>query len=370
MTFHQGQDGEPIECCTNVEPKHPECFTVPLGEGDPYFDDYNITCMNFVRSVPAPTNRFGPREQFNQATAYIDGSVVYGSTEEKINSLRSFKDGQLKMYITVDNRTLLPVNVDPRDGCNEAEENAKGRYCFLSGDPRSNENLHLTSMHLLWARHHNYLANGLKNINSHWNDERLFQESRRILAAQLQHITYNEFLSVIIGKDASEKFGILSTPDGEQDTYDDKVNPAIANEFAAAAFRFAHTLLPGLMKITKELNDTEESIALHNMLFNPYSLYRPYGLDSAIRSAVNNSLEKSDPYFTTELTEKLFAKDASPMVCGLDLVSLNIQRGRDHGLAAYPEWRKHCRLPNVDTWEEFSKAVDPQSFKTIRKIYK
>lgn len=250
------------------------------------------------------------------------------------------------------------------------EENSKGRYCFSSGDPRSNENLHLTSMHLLWARHHNFLANGLKNINPHWDDERLFHESRRILGAQLQHITYNEFLSVIIGKDASEQSGILSRPNGQEDSYDDKVNPAIANEFAAAAFRFAHTLLPGLMKVTKELNDTEESIALHNMLFNPYSLYRPYGLDSAIRSAVNNSLEKSDPYFTTELTEKLFAKDASPVVCGLDLVSLNIQRGRDHGLPSYPEWRKHCRLPNVDTWEEFSNAVDPQSFKTIRQIYK
>lgn len=258
--------------------------------------------------------------------------MVYGSTDEKVKELRSFKDGQLKMLNTIDNRTLLPINEDPKDGCNEAEENAKGRYCFSSGDARSNENLHLTSMHLLLARHHNFLANGLKHLNPHWDDEILFQEAKRILAAQMQHITYNEFLSVIIGKKASEEFGILSTPDGLVDTYDGAVKPDVANEFAAAAFRFAHTLLPGLMKVTKELNDTEESIALHNMLFNPYSLYRPHGLDSAIRSAINNSLEKSDPYFTTELTEKLFAKDASPMVCGLDLVSLNIQRGRDHGL--------------------------------------
>lgn len=366
---NQGQDGEPIECC-NAEPKHPECFPVPLGKGDQYFDDYNVTCMNFVRSAPAPTNRLGPREQYNQASAFIDGSVVYGSTEEKVNQLRLFQDGHLKMYVTMDNRTLLPVNVDPRDGCNEAEENAKGRYCFDSGDARSNENLHLTSMHLLMARHHNFLADGLKRMNPHWEDEVLFQEARRILAAQMQHITYNEFLSVIIGKQASESFGVLSTPDGEVDTYDEKLNPTIANEFAASAFRFAHTLLPGLMKVTKELNDTDESIALHNMLFNPYSLYRPHGLDDAIRSAINNSLEKSDPYFTTELTEKLFAKDASPMICGLDLVSLNIQRGRDHGLPAYAEWRKHCRLRKVDTWDEFSKAVDPQSFATIRKIYK
>lgn len=367
----QGQDGEPIECCTKLEPKHPECFPVPLGNGDPYFDDYNITCMNFVRSAPAPTNRLGPREQYNQASAFIDGSVVYGATEEKVNALRAFEDGKLKMFITNDNRTLLPVNKDPKDGCNEADENEKGRYCFDSGDARANENLHLTSMHLLMARHHNFLAEGLKKVNLHWNDERLFQESRRILAAQMQHVTFNEFLSVIIGREASEEFGVLSSPKGiTKDTYDEMLNPSIANEFAAAAFRFAHTLLPGLMKVTKELNDTEESIALHNMLFNPYSLYRPYGLDSAIRSAINNSLEKSDPYFTTELTEKLFAKDASPVVCGLDLVSLNIQRGRDHGLPAYSEWRRHCRLPAVDTWEKLSKAVDPQSFETIRKIYK
>lgn len=366
---NQGQNGEPIECCTKSE-QHPECFIVPLGKGDPYFDDYNITCMNFVRSAPAPTNRLGPREQYNQATAYIDGSVVYGATEDKARSLRTFDNGELKMHRTIDNRTLLPVNRDPRDGCNEKEENSKGRYCFDSGDARSNENLHLTSMHLLWARHHNFLANGLRSINPGWDDERLYQEARRILGAQLQHITYNEFLSVIIGKKASEEFGILSTPEGFIDSYDSNLNPSIANEFAAAAFRFAHTLLPGLMKVTKELNDTEESIALHNMLFNPYSLYRPEGLDNAIRTAMNNSLEKSDPYFTTELTEKLFAKDASPVVCGLDLVSLNIQRGRDHGLPSYPAWRKHCRLPQVDTWDELEKAVDAQSFKTIREIYK
>ena len=226
-------------------------------------------------------------------------------------------------------------------------------------------------MHLLWARHHNYIAKELKIINTNWDDEKIFQESRRIVAAQMQHITYNEFLSVVIGKTASESFGLLSNPNGiVNETYDESLNPSMSNEFAGAAFRFAHTLLPGLMKVTKELNDTEESIALHNMLFNPYSLYRPEGLDNAIRSAINTSLEKSDPYFTTELTEKLFAKDASPVVCGLDLVSLNLQRGRDHGLPGYNEWRKHCRLPKVETWDELSEAIDPISFGTIRQIYK
>lgn len=114
--------------------------------------------------------------------------------------LVSDKNGLLRMYLTQDNRTLLPVSTDPTDGCNEMELNAQGKYCFESGDTRANENLHLTSMHLLWARHHNYVAENLHKINPTWNDERLFQEAKRIVGAQLQHITYNEFLPVILGE--------------------------------------------------------------------------------------------------------------------------------------------------------------------------
>lgn len=114
--------------------------------------------------------------------------------------LISDENGLLRMYYTADNRTLLPVSTDPTDGCNDAEKNAKGQYCFDSGDTRANENLHLTSMHLIWARHHNYVANQLRAVNPHWKDERLFQEARRIVSAQLQHITYNEFLPILLGK--------------------------------------------------------------------------------------------------------------------------------------------------------------------------
>lgn len=58
---NQGDDGQPIECCETTPPLHPECFPVYLGEGDPYFDKYNVSCMNFVRSAPAPTGNFGMR---------------------------------------------------------------------------------------------------------------------------------------------------------------------------------------------------------------------------------------------------------------------------------------------------------------------
>jgi Animal haem peroxidase. len=63
----------------------------------------------------------------------LDASVVYGNTEELANRLRTFQKGELKMFITPDGRELLPVSTDPLDGCNEKQQNAQGRYCFMSG---------------------------------------------------------------------------------------------------------------------------------------------------------------------------------------------------------------------------------------------
>ncbi|XP_041975376.1 chorion peroxidase-like isoform X2 [Aricia agestis] len=376
----KGANNTALKCCDQTQPPHPECFPVKLDVEDPFYQNYNLTCMEFVRSAPALNCNYGPREQVNQATAFLDGSTVYGSSEFKTTQLRTTA-GQLRM-LKVGMRELLPPSTDPNDGCNTVEMNAKGRYCFESGDERASENLHLTTMHLIWARQHNRLARELKQLIPAWTEEVVFEGSRRIVGAQMQDITYSELLHAILGDDIMFALNLTLKEEGYSDSYDPTVDPSIANHFSAAAFRFAHTLLPGLIRNTDASTGSINYVHLHQMLFNPYTLYNKKGPQTAMSSAMNTLVHSVDPHVTAELSEHLFerptalngsmveitqAKPAGP--CGLDLVSLNIQRGRDHGLPPYRVWREHCGLSRPWDFGDLETVFDDVSLTRIKQIY-
>ena len=69
----------------------------------------------------------------------------------------------------------------------------------ISGDVRVNQNPQLTIFQILQLREHNRVAGELARLNPHWDDERLYQEARRIVIAEHQAVTYNEWLPLIIG---------------------------------------------------------------------------------------------------------------------------------------------------------------------------
>lgn len=98
-------------------------------------------------------------------------------------------------------------------------------------------------------RQHNGIAYWLHRINPHWNDERLFQESRRILIAQIQHITYNEFLPEILGKELMQKSGlVLKTNSDFEESFDPNVNPSVSEAYAGAAGYFWYSMGVGKLK--------------------------------------------------------------------------------------------------------------------------
>ncbi|KAF2898261.1 hypothetical protein ILUMI_07914, partial [Ignelater luminosus] len=239
---------DPEECCHRpAHLKHPYCNEIVIPEDDYFYRLFNVKCQDFVRAFPAPRPgcRLGSRIPFNTLTGVIDGNTVYGVTEKFARKLRSGYGGLLRMNPVFNEyglKDLLPLKLDiPDEGCTRPNSSM---YCFEAGEIRVNEQLVLTCMHTLMAREHNRVANALAQINPHWDDETLFQEARRINIAEIQHVTYNEFLPILLGKDVMQKFGLLLQKEGYWDGYDNNVNPNIIDAFAAAAFRFGHSLLP------------------------------------------------------------------------------------------------------------------------------
>ncbi len=86
---------------------------------------------------------------------------------------------------------------------------------FEAGESRVNENLALVSVQVLFMREHNRLATELNKLNPFWSDERLFNEARRILIAQYQHIIYNEYVPVTVGWNTASQFDLLPLQSNE-----------------------------------------------------------------------------------------------------------------------------------------------------------
>lgn len=100
------------------------------------------------------------RNQMNLASSFLDGSAVYGNNDNAVQKLRTYDAGL--------------VNVSACQVCG-----ANALYSAI-------------------LREHNRVAQNLAQLNRHWTDETLFLESKRIVAAEIQHITYNEFLPTIL----------------------------------------------------------------------------------------------------------------------------------------------------------------------------
>lgn len=140
-----------------------------------------------------------------QVTSYIDASTIYGSSSLQSDSIRLFRGG-LVQYGRLDNR-----NPPDPPGGEICRNGAITSQCFRSGDNRAPEQPALTAIHITWIRAHNILARKLSELNQQWSDEKIYQETRRIVGAMIQHITYREFLPIILGKDHSLVILIGST---------------------------------------------------------------------------------------------------------------------------------------------------------------
>jgi peroxidase len=328
--------------------------------------------IDFFRTPAAPgTGVTSPRQQINTISSYIDGSGVYGIDRGRLEWLRNGPvDGNLANNRA---RLLLPNGYLPRadargDPASAPKMDLMGglvatpNRAAVAGDVRANENIALTALHTLFAREHNrivaalptYLPRGLK-----------FQIARRMVGAEEQFITYNEFLPAL---------GVRLPP---YRGYNPFVNPGLGNEFAVVGYR-AHSMIHGEFDMTVDADtyspdqldafraqgigvdedgddEVELEIPLTAAFGNP-DLLQAVGIGPFVQSLGAQKQYKNDEQIDNALRSVLFQvprpDSPDPTACGrpvvnpdcfsgvVDLGAIDIERGRDHGIPSYNDLRR------------------------------
>ena len=316
-----------------------ENAAMPLPLGDALDDGSHA--MAFQRAEFDPTTGTGPsnpRQQMNELTGWIDASNVYGSTEARADELRAHVGGRLKSSVD----DLLPLNVNDFPNANgPAPDPTK---LFIAGDVRSNEQASLASVHTLFMREHNRLADLIAAANPSFTDEEIYQKARRIVGAELQIVTYNEFLPALLG--SRGRFG-------KYRGYDATIDASIRNEFSVASYRMGHTLLSPMIRRLDANGDSIGDLPLRNIFFNaPTILTQRDSVDSIYRGLASQLHQKADEHIVDDVRNFLFGP---PGGGGFDLASLNIHRGRDHGIPGLNDVRAALGLKRHRNFSDLTK---------------
>ena len=350
-----------------------ESAAIPFDALDPLEEFTNdFGAIGFHRTPAAPgTGVRSPRQQINTISSFIDGSGVYGVGDARLEWLRTGSaNGDL-----ADNSALLMLTGDgylPRadargDPSTAPPMDLMGALvatpdkAVVAGDVRANENIALTALHTLFAREHDRIVALLPTWLT--NEER-FQIARRVVGAELQYITYTQFLPSV---------GVRLEP---YHGYDARVNPGLSNEFAVVGYR-AHSMIHGEFDIavpagtytTAQLDGfraqgiavetSADTVALAvplNVAFGNPDLLHALGVGPVLASLAAERQYKNDEQIDNSLRSVLFQVPRpgipDPTVCGTpvvnpdcftgvsDLGAIDIQRGRDHGMPSYNELRR------------------------------
>lgn len=345
-----------LDLTPNATPAEPFGIAVPSGDESFDLSGTGTQTIPLNRSAFDPdTGSTTPREQINAITAFLDGSMIYGSDATTADALRTHSGGKLKTsagdLLPFNNAESFPDGTLPL--ANDAHR-VPSDELFAAGDVRANENVELTSLQTLFAREHNYWAGRIAAADASRTDEQVYQKARAIVIAEIQSITYNQWLPDVLGRGALDRYA----------GYDSTVNPGIANEFSTAAFRFGHSLLGNDVEfLDNQGQEVGDEIPLSEAFFNP-PVVSQFGIDPILKYLASDPSSELDNHVVGSVRNFLFGP---PGAGGLDLASLNIQRGRDHGLADYNTVRESMGLPRVASFADITSDTELQA--NLQQLY-
>ena len=313
---------------SEVVPKPGDACNIPVAVNDPFLDEsVELIPMNRSTSVIGTT---GAAQQISMLSPFIDADNVYGTTRSRLNFIRA-DDSNVTGRLRTSGMNLLPKNTE---GLSNKGDDSRADF-FLAGDVRANENLALLVSHTLWMREHNYWADRLRMLHSELSGDDIFNEARLIVQSEMQKIIYDEFLPALLGD------GAIPAYHG----YDSKVDPHLENIVSSCAYRIGHTLV-GPSLLVSYGNGTIDSISMEDTFFSPSKIEQAGGIDAFLRGMVKNVCQEADPFVIPAMRNQLFNNQ-------FDLVAINIERARDHGIPDFNTIRKSLGFEKLSSFDDF-----------------
>ncbi|VDM81391.1 unnamed protein product [Strongylus vulgaris] len=365
MPSSTGPNGRTLDCSLCDSSKiNNNCAPIPVPSDDEYFKQNNGTGRRSVRQrddteETRAERRRGDRRGHSRRsrcirltralnaqkglgnTHFLDLSAVYGSEE--------------------------------CEGASDTNCQSKDPYfCFTTGDFRNSLHPGLIPLHSTYIKEHNRIA-GLFKANPDWTDQKIFEETRRVNIAQYQHQVYNEYLPGIVGDKLMDNFKLRTMKPGSgfSKDYSPSVNAALTAEFAAAAFRFGHgQARKDFPRVTNKNTTAGTSVDIGSNIFYVDSHYAPNqgGMASFIEGMMQYPVMKSDNEFSFPIRNQLFEIRGQP-ASGVDLVAVNIMRGRDIGLFPYNEYRTLVGLKKANSFDDLRSEMDAINVDALKKVY-
>ena len=242
-----------------------DCFNIPLPLNEVRVED----CLPYTRSaVSFPTFDcyLGAREQLNLASSFLDLDQI---EFEKLESRKKKSVDNLRQK-----RFANDFMID------SLEEFAKTVQLSMQKQ--------------------------ISKLNPDWNEEKIFLEARKLFIGVLQHITYNEFLPLVLGRTLHKKYDLRSQRDGFSYQYNQNLYPSASNEFASVVSSLRY------LSIGIKTDESREEI-INSMAFT-------------------------------------------------------IQRGRDHGIPPYFKFRELCGMGKVTSFNDLTN-MPKNVVERLRRVY-
>jgi len=283
----------------------PEEFDIPVPTCDQPFDPRCLggRVLHFQRSNSTMIDNI--RQQIDANSAFLDASVIYGSDLSRSQVIRPNPlDGT--GHLLSSDGSLLPLNLNGIT--NQPERAPDPTIFFLAGDVRANENTSVTALQTLFMREHNQWADTFAGQGL--SDDDIYQRARAIVCAEIQLITYRDFIPILLGPNA------LTPWVG----YNKTVDPRVSVVFATAAFRMGHTMVPPDIILVNKQNVTILDLPLSQTIFAP-QLITKSGIDPFLRGLARQEPQVLDGYVINGV--RSFQVGGTKPI-GFDLAALDI----------------------------------------------